>query len=89
MQLPNQPILDTGPLVLLALSWFYEQTSAAASLALEDSLASHYTLEQLESLVSLSKRAHRVLLSPYCLTESANLIRSRDQRLALAEVEEW
>lgn len=86
MQLPNQLILDTGPLVLLALSWFYEQTSSAASLALKDGLASNYTLEQSESLESLLKRAHRVLLSPYCLAESTNLIKSRNQRLALAEI---
>ncbi|MYA04346.1 MAG: hypothetical protein F4Y37_07000 [Caldilineaceae bacterium SB0664_bin_22] len=69
-------ILDTGPLVLLALSWFYEQTSSAGSLVLQDRLVRNYTLEQLESLISISKRAHRVLLSPYCLAESTNLTES-------------
>ena len=47
---------------------------------------SNYTHEQLESLVSLSKRAHRVLLSPYCLAESTNLIKCKGQRQTLATI---
>lgn len=86
MQLSNQLILDTGPLVLLALSWFYEQTSRASSLALQDGLASGYTAEQLERLEESLEMAHKVLLSPYCLAESTNLIQRADQRQALATV---
>lgn len=76
MQSSNQLILDTGPLILLALSWFSEQTLSAGSWALQGRLVRNYTLKQLESLMSISKRAHRVLLSPYCLAESTNLIES-------------
>lgn len=86
MRLPNRLILDTGPLVLLALSLFYEQTSSAAPLALKDSLARDYTLEQLERLELAVIEADKVLLSPYCLAESTNLIQSKKQRLALAEI---
>ena len=73
MQLPKQLILDTSPLVLLALSQFYEQTARASSLALQDGLASGYTAEQLERLEESLEMAPNVLLSPYCLAESTNL----------------
>lgn len=86
MQLPKQLILDTSPLVLLALSRFYEQTARASSLALQDGLASGYTAEQLERLEESLEMAPNVLLSPYCLAESTNLIRDEDQRQALATI---
>ena len=84
MQSSTQLILDTGPLVLLALSRFYEHVLSDASAALKHNLASNYTLEQLEYLEETLEKAHRVLLSPYCLAESTNLIEQPDQRRALA-----
>ncbi len=82
MQIPHQLILDTGPLVLLVVSAFYERTQ----LALRDRLARNYTAEQLERLETTLERAQRVLLSPFCLAESTNLIRRSDQRQVLARI---
>ena len=84
MQPSRQIIIDTGPLVLLALSRFFEGVGSP----LNESLTRNFTPEQLERLeISLAK-AQMVLLSPYCLAESTNLIQRPDQRLVLARIAE-
>ena len=82
MQPPNQVILDTGPLVLLVLSRFYAGTASV----LNDRLVRNYTQDQLNRLETALERAHNVILSPYCLAESTNLIRRSDQRRVLAHI---
>ncbi len=79
---PHNLILDTGPLVLLTLSIFYGDPPRV----LGDQLVRNYTAEQLERLQNALEIAHKVLLSPYCLAESTNLIRRQDQRQVLAKV---
>ncbi len=75
-------ILDTGPLVLLVMAVFYDRSP----LALRDSLVRDYTEEQLDSLETALERSTTVLLSPFCLAESTNLIRTPEQRQALGKM---
>ena len=74
-------ILDTGPLVLLVMAVFYDRSP----LALRDSLVRDYTEEQLDSLETALERSTTVLLSPFCLAESTNLIRTPEQRQVLGK----
>ena len=57
MQPPSQVILDTGPLVLLVLSRFYEGTASV----LDDGLVRNYTQDQLNRLETALERAHNVI----------------------------
>ena len=82
MQPPRQQILETGPLVLLTMSAFYERKPAA----LRERLVRDFTEEQLETLENTLEKAHRVLPSPYCLAESTNLIKKTVQRQVLAHI---
>ena len=80
MQPSRQIVIDTGPLVLPVLSRFFEGVGSP----LDDSLTRNFTSEHLEHLETSLTKAQMVLLSPYCLAESTNLIQRPDQRQVLA-----